>query len=190
MRDEILNYSLRGIQRARLRGLSQMRGLTDPMIAGANASVAGGGDPIAARLILSTTPFVAHMVATPAGRLATSASSGSRAYAGTIARDTTFEPPRFHPDGPRAGGSSPGDPLDAMGAVDDATELAERDRAASDGTIPGGISDDSGGGGEDISTSSATPTLWDRYKWWILGLLLVSTGAGGWMVWRMARRRR
>jgi hypothetical protein len=189
MRDEILNYSLRGIQRARLRGLSQMRGLTDPMIAGANASVSSDVGTAAARTVLLTMPFSGSS-STSTHWLSTSMSPWSREYAGTLARDTTFEPPRFYADGPRAGGSSPGDPLDAAGEVETAVELAEADRGASDGTIPGGIYDDSARGEEGRLTPSATPTLWDRYKWWILGLLLVSTGAGGWMVWRMARRRR
>lgn len=169
MRSDVLESSLRGIQRRRLRGLGVLPSLMEPMIPSGGSSVAS--DP---------SPYVANVIGASMLRLPRSASiptplSAAPSTAAVPMLDTPVRiipSMRFSPDG---------DPLGAGAAIETAVDAADVDRAAATGTdvvVPG-----------PSSPTPATETGFQRYKWWILGGLLSLAGLGGWAAWRSRRRR-
>lgn len=193
MRADVLETSLRGlreIQRRRLRGLGVLPSLTSPMIPSGGARVGSDPDRRAYAVAEGTMYRVADAtLATPLLRMVGPLSvpfttpTGASATPGT----TVMSGVRFG-EGPGITTRGAGDPLGVGAETSEAAEAADYDRAASGGFITDdSVRDDSVR--EPADTSSATLDGWSRYKWWILGLLVTLTGAGGLWAWRATRRR-
>jgi hypothetical protein len=180
MRADTLERSLRGlreIQRRRLRGLGGLSSFTTPMIAGGgtyagtDAGTTGALFAAPARARVPTTAVEETPLMYLLGPLTTS----------VVPRGAPAAlPGRFDPEE----GFTGSDPLGEEREVDHVTDAAAEDRAGAgtDVYVPG--PDDA------LDEPRTTSPLWERYKWWALGLLVVLTGAGGWMAWRTSRRRR
>lgn len=183
MRADVLETSLRGIQRRRLRGLGVMPSLTEPMVPGGGARVESDPDRRAYSVAAGTTYRVADATLAPplmrmAGPLSVPFTGAFSATPGvTVMPGTRFG------EGP--GMTTSGDALGVGAETSGTADAAAYDRGAAGGYI----ADDSAREGPS-STSTATPDLWSRYKWWILGFFVTLTGAGGLWAWRMARGRR
>lgn len=185
MRADVLETSLRGIQRRRLRGLAVLPSLTEPMIPSGGGRVGSDPDRRAYSVAEGTTYRIASAsLAPPLLRMVGPLSvpfatpSGASATPGiTVMPGTRF--------GEGTVGGSSGDPLGVGAGTTETADAAVDDRDAAGGYI----TDDSAR--ESPSpTSSATLDGWSRYKWWILGFFVTLTGAGGLWAWRMARGRR
>lgn len=189
MRADVLESSLRGIQRRRLRGLAVLPSLTEPMIPSGGGRVGSDPDRRAYSVAEGTTyrvasaslaPPLLRMVGPLSVPFATPSGGGASATPGVTVMPGT----RFGEGPGMTGGASSGDPLGVGAETTETADAAVDDRGAAGGYI----TDDTARGGSG-TTSGATLDGWSRYKWWILGLLVTLTGAGGLWAWRMARRR-
>lgn len=186
MRADVLESSLRGIQRRRLRGLGVLPSLTSPMIPSSGGAVGSDPDRSAYRVAENTTFALAD--ATLAPPLMRMAGPLSMPFVATLDPPPSAAGilPRFGAGPGLNPGAGAGDPLGVGAETEGAEESADIDRADAGGYI----TDDSV---RDVIVSDeprATPGLLSRYKWWILGFFVAMTGAGGLWAWRMARGRR
>lgn len=185
MRADVLRTSLLGTQRRRLRGLAVLPSLTEPMVPGGGTRV--GGDPgrYAYAVAEGTTYRVADAVlAPPLMRMVGPLSTPFTPSVASATPGVTFMPgPRFG-EGVGLTPSRAGDPLGAGAETTEAADAATEDRADAGGYITDDSARDA-----PTRTSSATPGLLSRYKWWILGFLVTMTGVGGLWALRATRRR-
>lgn len=183
MRVDVLETSLRGIQRRRLRGLAGLRSLTDPMIPGGGSYVGASSSvtmtAAAPRMRVPATSVISTPLQLDARSIARTSIPSAAASGAGMVLPGVFDPSRgFTPGAPPST-----DPLGVGADVADAAELADTERAA-DGDVV--IST----GGAPIDTSSSSPATrspLSRYKWWVLGLVMTLLGASAWAIWRPRR---